>query len=124
MKLPDIYRPVVAIAIMASAVPASAHHSFAMFDKNKTKSVTGVVEAFAWTNPHVMIDLAVPEKQSRTTRYRIESASVNILRREGWKVGAIKRGDRITVIFNPLRSGQSGGLLVKVIRADKSVLKG
>jgi hypothetical protein len=124
MKLPYVYKPILTIAMIAGALPAAAHHSFAMFDKSKEKSVAGVVERLAWTNPHVMIDIEVPNKQSRTTRYRIESASVNILMRQGWKVGAIKPGDRVTIVFNPLRNGQAGGLLVKVIRADRSELKG
>jgi hypothetical protein len=124
MKLPYVYKPILTIAMIAGALPAAAHHSFAMFDKSKEKSVAGVVERLAWTNPHVMIDIEVPNKQSRNTRYRIESASVNILMRQGWKVGAIKPGDRVTIVFNPLRNGQAGGLLVKVIRADRSELKG
>jgi len=124
MKLPYVYKPILTIAMIAGALPAAAHHSFAMFDKSKEKSVAGVVERLAWTNPHVMIDIEVPNKQSRTTRYRIEGASVNILMRQGWKVGAIKPGDRVTIVFNPLRNGQAGGLLVKVIRADRSELKG
>jgi hypothetical protein len=124
MKLSDTWKPASAIAMVAIGVPVAAHHSFAMFDKTKEQSVTGVVETFAWTNPHVIIDINVPDKQGGATRYRIESASVNILMREGWKPGAIKHGDRVTIVFNPLKNGRTGGLLVKVIRADGSQLKG
>ena len=124
MKLSDIWKPALALAIVAGATPGFAHHSFAMFDTSRERRVTGVVAAFAWTNPHVIIDVNVPDKQGKSTRYRIESASVNILMREGWKVNAVKRGDRITVVFNPLKDGRAGGLLVKIVRADGSELKG
>ena len=124
MKLSKIWKPTIAASIIATAAPALAHHSFAMFDRNKESSVTGVVSKLAWTNPHVMLDLSVPDKQGKATHYRIESASINILMREGWKVEAVKYGDRITVVFNPLKDGRLGGLLVKIVRADGSVLKG
>lgn len=105
-------------------VPAAAHHSFAMFDKGKMTSIDGVVRQFAWTNPHVLIDVDAPGKQGGTARYRIESASINILMHQGWKVGSIKAGDRITVVFNPLKSGLPGGLLITVTLANGAVLKG
>ncbi|MEJ2459301.1 MAG: DUF6152 family protein [Novosphingobium sp.] len=123
MKFSEIWKPAFALAVIAAATPAIAHHSFAMIDRSREKTVTGVVARFAWTNPHVMLDLNVQE-QGKSTHYRIESASVNILMREGWKVGAVKHGDRITVVFNPLKDGRPGGLLVKIVRADGSVLKG
>jgi len=124
LKLSKIWKPAFALAIIAAATPSLAHHSFAMFDRSEERTVTGIVGKFAWTNPHVMIDLKVPDKRGKSTHYRIESASINILMREGWKVGAVKQGDRITVIFNPLKDGRPGGLLVKIVRADGSVLKG
>lgn len=95
-----------------------------MFDKEKVMTIEGVVEKFAWTNPHVLIDIDVADGKDRTARYRIESASINILMREGWKPGAIKPGDRITVVFNPLKKGLRGGLLVQVTLANGTVLKG
>ncbi|MWV27558.1 DUF6152 family protein [Aurantiacibacter rhizosphaerae] len=124
MKLSKAWMPAFALAIGAVAAPAVAHHSFAMFDRSEEKTITGVVGKFAWTNPHVMIDMSVKDKQGNSARYRIESASVNILMREGWRVGAIKSGDRITVVYNPLKDGRRGGLLVKVRLADGTVLNG
>jgi hypothetical protein len=106
------------------AVPAAAHHSFAMFDKEKTKSIEGVVRQFAWSNPHVLIDVDAPDEQGGTARYRIESASINILTHQGWKVGSIKAGDRVTIVFNPLKSGLPGGLLIEVTLPNGAVFKG
>lgn len=113
-----------AAVLGAVTSPAAAHHSFAMFEKEKVTTIEGVVKKFAWTNPHVIIDIDVPDKQGGTTRYRIESASINILMRQGWKVGAIKPGDQITIVFNPLKRGQPGGLLIEAKLANGTVLKG
>ena len=104
--------------------PAAAHHSFAMFEKEKVATIEGVVKQLAWTNPHVIIDVNVPDEHGGTKRYRIESASINMLMRQGWKVGAIKPGDRVTLVFNPLKNGQPGGLLVQLTLANGTVLKG
>jgi len=112
-------------AVLGSVTaPAAAHHSFAMFERGQVQSIEGVVRKFAWTNPHVLIDVAVPDKQGGVAQYRIESASTNILMRQGWKANAIKAGDRITLVFNPLKSGEHGGLLVEVKLANGAVLKG
>jgi hypothetical protein len=112
-------------AVLGSVTaPAAAHHSFAMFKKETVTTIEGVVKQLAWTNPHVLIDIDVPDKQGGTTRYRIESASINILMHQGWKVGAIKPGDRVTIVFSPLKNGLPGGLLVQVTLANGTVLKG
>jgi hypothetical protein len=125
-----IHRNISVILLLLAAVlggvtaPATAHHSFAMFEKKKVATVEGVVKQFAWTNPHVLIDIDVPDEQGGTTRYRIESASINILVHQGWKKNAIKPGDRVTLVFNPLKNGLSGGLLVQVTLANGTVLQG
>jgi len=112
-------------AIVGSvALPAAAHHSFAMFDKGKKASIEGIVKQLEWTNPHVLIDVDVSGKQGGTARYRIESASINILMHQGWKVGSIRAGDRVTIVFNPLKSGLPGGLLIEVTLPNGAVLKG
>src|SRR5689334_6860480 len=41
------------------AIPAVAHHSFAMFDASQLVSLEGTVKEFQWTNPHAWIILTV-----------------------------------------------------------------
>jgi hypothetical protein len=116
--------PLLVAALLGSVTgPAVAHHSFAMFDKGKMTTIEGVVRRLAWTNPHVLIDIDVTDKQGRTAQYRIESASINILMRQGWKVGSIKPGERITIVFNPLKSGLPGGLLIEATLPNGTVLR-
>ena len=102
------------------ALPAAAHHSFAMFDQNKVVTLQGTVKGFDWNNPHVYIELASSE-QGETKGYTVECASPGILNRVGWKFNMIKPGDKITVIIAPLKTGESGGLLKQITLADGRV---
>lgn len=45
------------------AVPAFAHHSFAMFDATKTVTLEGSIKEFQWTNPHAWILVNVNNDQ-------------------------------------------------------------
>src|SRR5689334_21394124 len=44
-----------AAAVAMYAIPAFAHHSFAMFDADKKVTLEGTVKEFQWTNPHSWI---------------------------------------------------------------------
>ncbi len=102
---------------LGSALPASAHHSFALFDHQNRITVTGTVVKFDWTNPHVFIQLEVPDGTA-TKHYTVECASPNVLTRVGWKFNDIKEGDSVTLLINPLRDGQPGGMLEKATLAS------
>lgn len=99
---------------LVAASPASAHHSFAMFDHQKTVTVTGVVKDYQWTNPHVWIQLVVPTATG-TEEWAIETASVAVLSRRGWDRNTVKPGDKVTVTVNPLKEGGKGGSLLKIV---------
>ena len=53
------------IAFTLSAIPALAHHSFAMFDAEKKMTLDGTVKEFQWTNPHSWILLTVSDAQGK-----------------------------------------------------------
>jgi hypothetical protein len=98
-------------ATVAVAMPAMAHHSFAMFDQQKIMTLDGTVHEFQWTNPHAFLEVDVPEA-GKTTRWSLELNSPNNLKRQGWNRDAVKPGDKVTVRMNPLRDGQPGGLFL------------
>src|SRR5215471_1114980 len=110
-----------ALALAAAATaPALAHHSFAMFDFQASKTVTGTVEQFDWTNPHTFIWLQVPTagNSSVTERYGFEGMSPNFLGRRGWSKTTLKPGDKVTVTYHPLKDGSKGGTYQKVQLQD------
>lgn len=92
------------------AGPAWAHHSFAMFDRSKEITVVGVVREFQWTNPHSWIEVDVPNGSGGVDHWSLECNSPNNLARQGWRSTSLKPGDKITVTFYPLKSGEKGGL--------------
>jgi hypothetical protein len=73
----------VGLLTAVMAVPAFAHHSFAMFDTAKPVTLTGVVTSFEWTNPHAYIEVDVPDAKGGQTHWSIELGSTSILMRAG-----------------------------------------
>jgi hypothetical protein len=112
----------LAVLALAGPVPALAHHSFAMFDHVHRITVAGTVTKFDWTNPHVYIELAVADAKGGAGRYTIECASPNVLTRVGWKFNTVKVGDKVSALINPLRNGQSGGMLETLTTPDGQTL--
>jgi hypothetical protein len=107
---------------LALAPPVLAHHSFVMFDTANPITLNGVVTAFQWTNPHVYIELDVPDGARGARHWTIELGSTSILMRGGWKFNILKKGDRITAVVSPLRSGEPGSLLSRITLPDGRVL--
>ena len=110
------------IALAVGVKPALAHHSFSMFDQAAPITITGVVSSVEWTNPHVYIELDLTEPVKGAKHWSIELGSPSILMQGGWKYKDLKYGDKITVIINPLKSGQLGGLLSRITMPDGRVL--
>ena len=115
--------PVIAVILML-ACQVQAHHSFAMFDKNRVVTVKGVVSKVEWRNPHVFIFVDAPDGKGGLTKYAVECNSPNVLMRTGWKAGTLKAGDKISIDLYPLRDGRSGGLLDTVTLPNGEKLKG
>ncbi len=108
-------------ALAAAAVPASAHHSYSMFDMKKTIAMEATVTKFKWQNPHSFI-LADVKSPDGSENWAIEMTSPNNLVQEGWKRTSLKPGDKVTLYVHPLRSGAKGGSYVGVKLADGNKL--
>ena len=109
-------------AVVAMAAPAAVHYFFAMFDHQHRITITGTVAKFEWTNPHVYILLDISDDRGGVKRYTVECASPNILKRVGWKFNELKFGDKVTLLVNPLRNGDPGGMLEQATLPDGRVL--
>jgi hypothetical protein len=106
------------IAICLFAAPALAHHSFAMFDADKTLEMSGTVKDFQWTNPHSWLQVMVADEQGQTKEWSLEMGSPGGLAREGWRPKTVKAGDKVTVRIHPLKDGSAGGQLLSVVLPD------
>jgi hypothetical protein len=81
----------------AAAVPALAHHSFAIeYDAEKPIEATGVISKVEWTNPHMRVYVDVTEPDGSVTTWNLEMGSPNSIVRRGWKPSDLKAGTKIT----------------------------
>ena len=65
-----------AVAAAACATSALAHHSFAMFDAEKTITLQGTVKEFEWVNPHSWLRINVnDEKTGKAALWALELSS-------------------------------------------------
>jgi len=110
------------VALLAFAAVASAHHSGAMFDREKQVTITGTVTEFTWTNPHASFRVDVPNAEGKVESWAIEMGSPNNLVHAGWKRSTIKPGDKVTVKINPLRDARPGGLYIGITLPDGKYL--
>jgi Family of unknown function (DUF6152) len=108
-----------AAAAAAIAVPALAHHSFAMFDAEQTVTLQGTVKEFEWTNPHSWLHIMVTDaKTGQQGVWALELSSPARLKRMGMSADSVKPGDAISVTFHPLKDGARGGQFLQATLPD------
>ena len=112
----------VAALVLAAVVPATAHHSFAGFDRSRQVTLTGVVKEFQWNNPHAWVQIVVTDDKGRKTEWGAECGSPNMMARTGWTRRTLKAGDTVIAVVNPLRDGRPNGALVRITLPDGRVL--
>jgi hypothetical protein len=105
-------------AAVLIAVPASAHHSFSIFDGGRTLVFTGVVTRVNPDANHLQIFFA-PMNEQRTNVIRnedgqpivwaVEMAGSAASARDGISVSSFPPGTIFSVGLHPLRSGEPAG---------------
>jgi hypothetical protein len=113
----------VAVAGVAlfPALPALAHHSYAMFDDSKTVSLEGTVKDWQFSNPHAWLVVTVAEN-GKSEEWAIEGPTTNGRQPRGWSRTTFKAGDKIKVEINPLRDGRKGGAFLRATLPDGTIL--
>jgi hypothetical protein len=112
---------IFAVAMAAYAAPALAHHSFSMFDKEKTVKISGTLKEFEWTNPHAWLHV-IADEGGKKVEWSFEMGSVGQVAAQGWKADIVKPGDKITVEAHPLKDGSRGGQYRIATLADGTTL--
>lgn len=114
-------RIAIAATLAAFSLPLAvfAHHSFAMFDKDKEIELKdATVVEWQWTSPHTWLFVTVPNGTKTPEKYSIEGGNPGLLRRQGFAKGSMKPGDKITVYVSPLKTGEKGGVINAVKLAN------
>jgi hypothetical protein len=112
-----------ALSLTALAVPAAvlAHHSYSMFDMQRTIVLEGTVVQFRWSNPHAFIRVNA-QVNGKAEEWSIEMTSPNNLALEGWTRRTIQQGDKVKLHVHPLRSGAQGGAYAGIELPNGSTL--
>ena len=109
---------------LAIASPALAHHSFSMFDREKTVTLSGIVKEYEWTNPHVWIHMMAADTSGKPVEWSFEMQAIAQDTAGGWRPDSVKPGDKVSIDFHPLKDGTRGGQLVSAVLADGKRLGG
>ncbi len=105
-----------AVAALACTASASAHHSFAMFDAERTVTVQGTVTEFRWANPHSRLRVVVSDgRTGRPASWAIELDSPARLMTMGIRADYVKAGDAVSVTFHPMRDGTRRGQFIQAV---------
>ena len=112
-----------AFASIIVSVPASGHHSIAMYDYSIDISISGVVSEFEWRNPHTWLHIMVEDETGTPALWTLEGNSTGQLTRVGWTADAVKPGDEVTVIIHPLRDTTRGGAIAALHLPDGRVFR-
>jgi hypothetical protein len=111
----------VGAVLMTSS--ALGHHSFAMFDHNRTDSLAGTVAEFEWINPHVWLHVSVEAEDGTEQIWSFEAGSTRQLAQSYWDASSVQPGEALSgVVFHPLKDGSNGGMLLEVTKADGTYL--
>src|ERR1700731_5335621 len=117
----QLIKSVGALAVVwmlaAGVSSVAAHHSSAMFDHSKTETIKGTVVELRWVNPHVTVTVnGSHNEQEAPADWLMEITSPgNLVRAGGWRRDAVKPGDKVEVVFSPLRDeDRKGGALKKL----------
>jgi len=118
---------IAGLAMFWASQPASAHHSYAMFDRSNAQIIAGTVARFDWSNPHVFLWIYAAAKASSTSQkvtyelFGFEGGSPGTLTRGGWTKSTFEVGEKISVYYYPLKDGRNGGSFFKVVHSDGSI---
>ena len=109
-------------AVFFDTTPGLAHHSNVAFEVTKVLTISGVVKAFQWRNPHTWVVLTVDDGKGGKVEWSVEGRAPGVLLRAGWTKNSLQPGEMITVDFSPAKDGSKTGLVARVTKADGTIL--
>jgi Family of unknown function (DUF6152) len=87
-----------ALAFVAGAVTAQAHHSISsVYDSARQATLEGVIAQFQLVNPHPFLFVDVTDRAGNAQRWRLEMDNRSELVAIGVTANTLKPGDRVVV---------------------------
>ena len=108
---------VMSLTAALIAMPAVAHHSFAMYDQTRVLVLTGVVYQFVAQANHAEIHIYLigadgkleKDKDGKPHAYGVEMAGAAAIAEQGITADTMKPGTIVSIKVNPLREGSDFG---------------
>ena len=106
---------------LVAAVPASAHHSFAMYDTTQSKTLTGMLTRFLPGANHAQILFSLVDESGKgivgdngkPVIWGMETGPAAQIARQGVSVKDFPPGTIITVTLHPLKDGRNFGTIAR-----------
>lgn len=105
-------------SLLLAPLAAEAHHSFAMYDTEKTYVMTGIVTRIDPNPNHLQMFIAplndareqvLKDDKGEPVVWAVEMDSAAVVARDGITVNGFPRGTIVSIGFHPLRNGFAGG---------------
>lgn len=104
------------LGILATAVAAYAHHSFAAtYDEAKTIEIKGKIVVFSFRNPHSFVTVEVTDG-ARKIRWGVEGPGSTQLANSGIQNDTLRYGDEVVITGNPSRSPDEHKLRLRTMK--------
>ena len=122
MKRSHLRVALVLVCALGTGSRLLAHHSFAMFEMDRSVTYVGTVIEYRWVNPHTHIIMKVDSAPGVDTAtvgtWDVEGGSTNIMGRQGWNRTTFKAGDKIAMVGHPMKDGSKGVSLFYAVLPD------
>ena len=103
--------------ILAATGVVSAHHSIAaVYDRNISVTLTGVVAEFRLVNPHAFLTMTV-DREGRSEVWKLELDNRSELADIGVRPDTLKPGDRLVATGSRARDGSRSIYALRLDRA-------
>ncbi len=108
---------ILAGVLAASYQVASAHHSFAMFDRDREEVMNGEVVRWAFNSPHTAVYIRTDDGE--VWAFEGAAPASLVTRSPAMNGFTFQPGDEIEVVMCPLRDGRTGGAIGFIIKGDE-----
>ena len=118
--MPRALRLLIVAGVLATTVPAGAHHSFAAtYFEDKIETVEGDLVQLLFRNPHTFVHVQGPDADGQMQRWAIEWAAGLQLAGQGVTRETLKPGDHVVITGNPGRNAADHRLRMRSIVRPK-----
>ncbi|HET7608437.1 MAG TPA: DUF6152 family protein [Gammaproteobacteria bacterium] len=115
----ELVNGLLVAALTAVAVPAAAHHSFAIYDMTQNIEFDGVVETLKMRNPHMAMTLTVTNADGTTKTINfVEGAPANMIVRMGLNPADVAPGKAIKAVGAPRKDDANAYFLKAIVLPD------